>query len=236
MGKFGCVGHTPHATGVDVRGRPRATAGTGLDYPEGVFSRNKAPADTPAPESTKLAELSVDTSAGKGRPTPKRKVAEAANKRPLVPADRKAAAREARVKQRELRDRQYQAMQSGDERFMPVRDKGPVKRYIRAYIDARWNVAEFVLPLFIVIFASTMLISRWSPAIGAMMLLASYLLIIVAAIDAAVSWRRLKARLTAKFGQAPPRGSAWYAIIRSFQLRRLRMPKPMEAKHGVYPS
>ena len=42
-------------------------------------------------------------------------------------------------------------MRTGDERYLPARDKGPVKRFIRDYVDARLSIAEFLLPLLIVI-------------------------------------------------------------------------------------
>lgn len=196
-----------------------------------MFSRNKSDAPT-----TDQADAEATTApAGKGRPTPKRRTVEAANKRPLVPNDRKAAAKAARDKRREMQDRQYQAMQTGDERYMPVRDKGPVKRYIRDFVDARWNAAEFFLPGAFVLIAATMLVARWFPVAGALMVFAPYVLLLVALVDSFFMWRKLKARLVAKFGESP-KGSAWYAIMRTFQLRRLRMPKPMEPKHGVYPS
>lgn len=39
-------------------------------------------------------------------------------------------------------------------------------------------------------------------------------------------WRRTKEQLVAKFGQAPPRGSAMYGVMRAFQMRRTRLPRP----------
>src|SRR3954454_3917605 len=95
------------------------------------------PNPAPAP-----VDAEAERPGAKGRPTPKRSVSQAANKRPLVPSgrDRKTAGRASREQLREQRMRQRQAMITGDERYLPARDAGPQRRYVRDYIDARWNI------------------------------------------------------------------------------------------------
>ncbi|WP_069388114.1 DUF3043 domain-containing protein [Cellulosimicrobium cellulans] len=197
-----------------------------------MFSRNKPSATTPAPDPVDAA-AETERGAGKGRPTPKRKVAEAANKRPLVPNDRRAAAKAAREKQREMRDRQYQAMQTGDERYLPARDKGPVKRYVRDHVDARWNLGEFFLPVALV-FIVLSLFTASNQDLAFVTVMALYGIVLLTIVDAFVMWRGLRKRLLAKFGEVP-RGTVMYAVMRAFQLRRARLPKPTHKKHGVYP-
>ena len=64
----------------------------------------------------------------------------------------------------------------------------------------------------------------------------TYGLIAVAILDAILMWRRIKGRLTAKFGAGRvPSGAAMYAVMRAFQLRPTRMPKP-QVKRGDYPT
>lgn len=203
-----------------------------------MFSRNKSADATPPSAATDPLEAAAKieqagNTSGKGRPTPKRKESEAANKRPLVPSDRRAAAKDAREKQRTVRERQYKAMQTGDERYMPPRDKGPVKRYVRAYVDARWNLGEFFLPVAFVFIAAVML-SSGNPGFAAILIMVLYAFLILTVIDGFLMWRGLRKRLAAKFGEVP-RGNVLYAVARGFQLRRLRMPKPLEKKHGVFP-
>ena len=57
-----------------------------------------------------------------------------------------------------------------------------------------------------------------------------YGLIVAGVLDAVLLWRRTKAKIIAKFGEAPPRGSAMYAVIRAFQMRRSRLPRPQVAR------
>jgi hypothetical protein len=198
-----------------------------------VFSRKQPDVAQPAAD---LPEEPVPglVGEGKGRPTPKRKAAEAANKRPLVPADRKAAAKSARVAARADRDRQYRAMQTGDERYLPARDRGPVRRYIRDSVDARWSLGEFFLPIALVFVLLTVVFAQNLAVSGVIMVLL-YATVLATIIDAFFMWRRLKKRIAAKFGpESLERGMGMYAAMRVFQLRRGRLPKP-QVKHGEHP-
>jgi len=165
----------------------------------------------------------------KGQPTPKRKEQEAARKRPLVPTDRKAAAKSGREAGRLARLKQREAMMTGDEAHLPLRDKGPAKRFIRDYVDARWNVGEFMLPVMVLVLALTFLGSRFAWAMLLVFILV-YGLILVGVLDAWLMWRRIRKQLVARFGEEPPRGSAWYAATRAFQMRRSRMPRAQVAR------
>ncbi|WP_406830389.1 DUF3043 domain-containing protein [Pedococcus sp. KACC 23699] len=169
----------------------------------------------------------------KNRPTPKRKDQEAANRRPLVVADRKEAKNQDRAKRREAQLLQRQAMATGDDAHLPARDKGPVRRFIRDHVDARWNVGEFMLPVMVVVLALSFV---KVPAVFLFVSVGVYALLLAAAVDSWLMWRRLKKHLVAKFGAAKVgRGLAMYAVMRGFQLRRSRMPRPL-VKRGEFPS
>ncbi len=201
-----------------------------------MFSRSKS-ATGGAPTSPDPVEQAAEVErAGKGRPTPKRRDAEAANKRPLVAGDRRVAAQNAKAAQREARERQYRAMQTGDERYLPPKDKGPMRRYIRDYIDARWNLGEFFLPIALVFIVATLFANR-SPVLSLIVVVGLYGFVLAAVLDGVILWQRLKRRLREKFGADVqfPRGTAMYAVTRAFQLRRARLPKPLQAKRGVRP-
>lgn len=173
--------------------------------------------------------------AKKGRPTPSRKEAEAANRRPLVVNDRRAAAKAARAKERAVRDREYQAMRSGDTAHLPVRDRGPVRQYVRDYVDARWSLGEYFLIIAVVLLVLGIL-AGGSAALTIAATFGIYVLAIFVVVDTFLMWRSLKRRITAKFGaDRLERGLAMYAISRTLQFRRWRLPRPTQAKHGVYP-
>ena len=169
----------------------------------------------------------------KNRPTPKRKAQEAANRRPLVVADRKEAKSLDRTKRREAQLLQRQAMATGDDAHLPARDKGPVRRFIRDHVDARWNIGEFMLPVMVLVLALSFL---KVPALFLFISLAVYGLLLAAAVDSWFMWRGLKKKLVAKFGaDKVGRGLAMYAVMRGFQIRRSRMPRAL-AKRGEYPA
>lgn len=169
----------------------------------------------------------------KNRPTPKRREQEAARRRPLVETDRKKARNADRAKRREQMAKQRQAMLTGDEAHLPARDKGPVKRFIRDYVDARWGIAEFMLPVMLVVLALSFVRQPWAMLIVFVLV---YGLIAAAVVDTFLMWRRVRKKLTATFGEdAVQRGDGFYAAMRAFQMRRTRMPRPIVSR-GDYPS
>ena len=169
----------------------------------------------------------------KNRPTPKRRDQEALNRRPLVVTDRKRARSVDREKRREAYAKQRQAMVTGDDAHLPPRDKGPERRYIRDYVDARWSVGEILLPVMLLVLLLSLV-----PAVAARLttFVLVYGLLAVAVVDSVVMWRRLKKRLVEKFGaDGQARGLAMYAVMRTFQIRRSRMPRPL-VKRGEHPA
>ena len=169
----------------------------------------------------------------KNRPTPRRRDQEAANKRPLVVADRKAARGTDKVRRKEALAKQRAAMVTGDDAHLPARDKGPERRYLRDYVDARFSVGEIMLPVMLVVLLLSLVRTSWALT---MVFVLVYGLVIVALIDAVLMWRRVKARIVDKFGPTKvPAGGAMYAVMRAFQIRPTRMPKP-QVKRGNFPT
>ena len=186
-------------------------------------------ADSTAPSAT-AADTEAGTT-GKGHATPSRAEREAARKRPLVPADRKAAAKDARSKNAEARERARLGMAAGDERYLTQRDRGPQRRFVRDYVDARFTVAEFLMPIMLVVLVLTFFPVQAVQYYGVVVL---WVFVGLAVIDALVMVGMMRRRLTAKFG-ALERGLTWYAVMRALQFRMIRIPKP-QVKRGQYPS
>jgi Protein of unknown function (DUF3043) len=165
-----------------------------------------------------------DSAQGKGRATPRRREAEAARKKRMAPPrNRKEANALRRERVKEQRSKQRMAMAgTGDDRFLPSRDQGPVKKFIRDYIDSRRTVGEFLIPIFLLMFVTSILLSSITPYIGTFAWLA---VLVLLAADSIRIVRGLRKAITERFGAAASHGITMYAMMRSWQMRRLRLPK-----------
>ncbi|GGQ16968.1 DUF3043 domain-containing protein [Streptomyces roseolilacinus] len=195
-------------------------------------SRSK---DEKAPTGKVTADLSTqprNPQAPKGRPTPKRSEAQSQRRRAVTPTlDRKEAMRRQREARRADLARQREALATGDERFLPARDRGPVRRFVRDFVDSRFFVAEMFLPLAVVILVLSVIQVGQMQTIATMLWLGVIVLIVVDSIGLSI---RLKKQLKQRFPNEPKRGAVAYALMRSLQMRRLRLPKP-QVKRGERP-
>ncbi|GMA89061.1 hypothetical protein GCM10025868_43110 [Angustibacter aerolatus] len=170
---------------------------------------------------------------GKNKPTPKRSAAVAARKQPLVAAKptgpRGKATKDQKDAQRVDRANARARMMAGDEAYLPARDKGPVRRYVRDVVDARRSIGEYLLPLMLVFlvlsYAGQSQATRGSAVFTAIFGLI-YLVVVASAVDAFLLARRLKKEVNARFGDGTWSGLTTYAVMRTFQIRRTRVPKP----------
>jgi hypothetical protein len=165
---------------------------------------------------------------GKGRPTPTRKEAEEARKLRLTASrDRKRSGSLARQRAGEQRAKVRQAMETGDERYLPARDRGPVKKFVRDYIDTRRTIGEYLLVVFFIA-----IILGWTvPSIAAVSGWAFLFILVAMSVDSVRIVRGVKAEVGKRFGDDQTKGIAMYAVMRAWQMRRLRLPKP-QLKHG----
>lgn len=199
-----------------------------------MFGRKKeAPSAQETADALAAASATRDPRAGKGAPTPTRREREAARQRPLVPSDRTQAKSLDKEARREEQARMRRAMETGDERYLPLRDKGPQKRFARDFVDARFSIGEYVMFAALLIVVLTLAVPVTSQT-QILVFGAFWLIVLAVVIDSVFLSRKLKGRIRTKFG-AVDRGVVWYGTMRSLQFRRLRLPKPM-VKRGQYPS
>jgi len=174
--------------------------------------------------------VDTDAPAGKGRPTPTRREREAANLRPLV-AKGKEAQKAQRDRVAEQRNRARVGLANGEEKFLPAKDKGPQRKFVRDYIDARYSVGEALIPFMVLV-----LISSAIPALAGVTLYILWAFFAVALIDVLLTGQRIIKKLGEKFGpENVERGLRLYTGIRAMQLKFMRLPKP-QVKRGQFPT
>ena len=176
-----------------------------------MFRRTSSEPETPA---------TTDKVGGKGRPTPTRKEAEAAARaRAKVPRSRKEQMAAQRAARGDTSQKMREAMKTGDERYLPKRDRGPVRRFLRDYVDARFSFIELMVPLLI---ASMILSYAGQAQFGNTILFTTIMVIL---FDIVMLRFRLRRELAARFPGESTKGALLYAVMRSLQMKFLRLPK-----------
>ncbi|AVM01038.1 DUF3043 domain-containing protein [Gordonia iterans] len=180
------------------------------------------------------------TTPGKGRPTPKRREAQARRTGPVAPppttraearARRKAQKatltkeerKQLRAERTRARTEQREKMMSGDERYMIARDRGPVRAYVRDLVDSRRNFAGLFMP-FAVLLIVAMMVPNFAVYINLVMLL----FVVFMVIDSVILGRMVNKRVRERFPESTDTGFklGLYAFTRAMQLRMMRAPRP----------
>jgi uncharacterized membrane protein len=171
----------------------------------------------------------------KNTPTPKRKDQEAKNSRPLVASVApkveltKEQKKEAKLKRRKQnyqeREKMHKAYASGDERHLPLKDRGAARKMTRTLVDAHRSPAEFFLPTIIVILLVSSFTAARFPIVTFMLTVATWVYIFVIMLHMFIRVRGIKQKLKQKFKAEELRGITFYAVSRMTQLRRMRLPK-----------
>ncbi|KQV72798.1 hypothetical protein ASC64_19330 [Nocardioides sp. Root122] len=179
-----------------------------------MFRRSTPEPDVPA---------TTDKVGGKGRPTPTRKEAEAAARaRAKVPRTRKEQMAAQRSARGDTASKMRQAMKTGDDRYLPSRDRGPVRRFIRDFVDSRFSFIELMVPLLIVSMVLGYSGSTTAQNLGNTVLFTTILVIV---FDIVMLRVRLRRELAHRFPGESTKGTTMYAAMRSLQMKFLRLPK-----------
>lgn len=178
------------------------------------------------------------TDSKKGRPTPRRKDAQPKRHTlaPVVTKDEKKRLREeTRVARLAARD----AYMRGEESALPARDRGPARRFVRDYIDARRSIGEYFLPIIFIVLLLTLIPTsatvgdnKGIPITQLLSIGVMYSVLLVSVLDGFILTRKIRKAVTARFPDAPVKGLGMYGWLRSTQMRRMRTPKP-QVKAGA---
>jgi DUF3043 family protein len=192
-----------------------ATDGTAQDSP-GAQSPD-GPADT-KPRSP--------AEAAKGRPTPKRSVAEAKRRQPIAGSSRAPAAprtKEDKAKARTNRTNRYEAMRRGEAWALNPRDRGPARALARDFVDSKRRVSEYYMYILVVLLAAVFVRNTAAQTIISPLVL---VLIVIIVIDASLIRRSLRRLMAERLPNESAKGLTAYAVMRALQIRRFRVPVP----------
>lgn len=202
-------------------------------------SDNSDKRDVEVIESTAETTPEVPGTPGKGRPTPKRRDAEAKRRGPVAPApltakeararrkatrgskeERKVAAAERRADAADRRAR----MLAGEDKYLLPRDKGPVRAYVRDIVDSRRNLVGLFMPLALILILAMFL----SPVIQSYVTLGMLVMMLFMAGEGYFLGRMINNRVRERFPDSTDGGFklGWYAFVRASQIRKMRAPKP----------
>jgi DUF3043 family protein len=191
-----------------------ATDGTAQDSP-GAQSP-----DGPAETKTRPAAESA-----KGRPTPKRSVAEANRRQPITGSRGPAAPRtkEEKARARTTRTSKYEAMRRGEAWALNPRDRGPARALARDFVDSKRRISEYYMYVLVVLLAAVFVRSKAAQEIISPLVLA---LVVIIVADGLLIRRSLRRLMAERLPGESARGLTMYAVLRALQIRRFRVPSP----------
>ena len=164
----------------------------------------------------------------KGKATPKQSAAVAKNK---VNSITSPATKESRTKDKaSARARRMEARAAymrGDQNALPARDKGPVKKFVRDYVDSKRSIGEYFLPLIMVVLVLTVIPNR---EVQLLAILFMYAAMVYSIVSGFLFSRKIHKLVSEKFPGQATKGLGMYGWLRSTQMRRMRSPSPQVSR------
>ena len=188
-----------------------------------------------APEAPAKSKPPAQT--GKGRPTPKRSAAEANRYRSITgsttsgrgpktaPAPGRKLTPDEKAKVRTDRNKQLQAMRRGEEWALQPRDRGPMKKLARDYVDAHRRPSEFYMYALILLVVG-LVAGKSHSGLSSDLQIVLVVIILVIIVDALLLRRSISRLAAERLPGQSTRGITFYAVMRALQLRRFRTPAP----------
>ena len=192
-----------------------------------LLRRRPVPTETDAV----LEEPPPDVVGGKGRPTPKRRDTTPQRGPVKAPKSRKEAVQWQRQQtggsrsggtggtKRSTGQAHREALRRGDPDALPKRDRGPVRKIARDYVDSHRMISNYLLILF-----PLMIVGYFIPFLN----IAVIALLFVIVVEWFLTGRRLRALATSRLDDVRegPWSLGFYAGSRAYMPRRWRMPGP----------
>jgi hypothetical protein len=216
--------------------------------PKHSAPKHSAPKNSTPKHSKKVADVvetktadkePVNPNKTKKAPTPKRKEQEKKNVRPIVggaTAKHKKLTKEEKSEQKQidrkkyadLRSKEVEAMKTGDQKFLPEKDKGEAKKFVREQVDSKRSPLEFFLLIALALIIFSMVAASALPEIAFAVTVLAYVYLILSGIWAYIKSRKIKQLAEEKFARDSKfssKGLVGYALNRMTQPRFVRMPK-----------
>jgi hypothetical protein len=200
---------------------------TTLDWVKLLRRRPAAPEPDAVPEEEPPSDVVAGT---KGRPTPKRRDTTPQRGPMKAPKTRKEAVQWQRQQGRAggrgaLPNKQLsalerrEALKRGDASVLPKRDRGPLRKLARDYVDSRRMISNFLLILF-----PLMVVGFFLPVLN----IAVIGLLFVIVIEWYLAGRRIRTLAATRLDEVRegPWSLGFYAGSRAYMPRRWRMPGP----------
>jgi hypothetical protein len=172
-------------------------------------------------------QLDPRRTAGKGRPTPRRREAQRRRTGPVAPPPktRREAYKRMREQGADRRALQREGMKTGDERYLLPRDQGPERRLVRDIVDSRRNAGVLFLFIAIVYFLGLFVRNVQFQAIAVSLWVAVLALLIV---DSVILGLKIKRAMRERYPDTKESGTrlVLYGVTRATMIRRWRAPKP----------
>ncbi len=178
------------------------------------YQRTGPASEEPAPPVE--ADLPHSGPVRKDAPTPTRKEAEQARRERLHPT---LTPKQARAKERQGRNEQRDAQ-------LRSQEAQPGRVLMRDWVDSRRGLAQFSMPLLMVMLMVSLLVTSFGTLLTAIMSYATWLVMALIGADLFRMWSGYKKLHAQRLPREPLKGLLSYGINRSINLRRLRMPKP----------
>ncbi len=172
-------------------------------------------APSPVEATARNPQVVTRTPQKKQGATPTRKQAEAERMQRLHPSLSKADQRRAN------RDSRYRARVDSWDKV----EGSPERTLVRDYVDVRWTITEFLLPVMLLLMVSVVATSAW-PAVSFYVGTGLWLMLGLSIINTAVMWNGFKKVLAERVPNAPRRGLLMYMFNRALMIRRFRRPGP----------